>query len=276
MKARLFARYGPERGRDVEFGSEATIGRGRDNTVVLVSPEVSQKHARVRFDAGASAYYLEDLGSLNGTRLDGAAVEGRERLAGLHLLSFGDTAELFFVELDRGPQEPAASEIGDAADRTRVDAEAPTLPPGLRSPAAPRPPGSTTRVEETPATLPPALAGDRSAVAERPAAVSRFVLEVEGPTPGSFPLAEGDNLVGRAHRAAIRLRSRELSRRHATLRVAGDSVWVRDEGSRNHTFVDGREITGETELAVGAELRFGHLVARLGLAQPPAGGGEEE
>lgn len=289
MKARLFARYGDDAGLDVEFGGEATIGRGKDNTVPLSSREVSQQHARVFFDAESEAYWVEDLGSLNGTRLDGETLSGRERLGQLNVLTLGATAELFFLELDRQPAaESAEQPAGDqtridaeaptlppgltaeqAGDRTRVDAEAPTLPPGLRAEQAARP-GGATRVDEAPADLPPSLAGGEGEP-QRPVA-ARFALEIAGGEGGRFELAEGESLVGRSARARIALRNRELSRRHATLRVEGDRVWVRDEGSRNHTFVDGEEITEEVELTVGSELRFGLLQARL-VAGPP---GQEE
>ena len=293
MRARLFARYGPEEGLEVEFGAEATIGRGKENSVLLSSREVSQRHARVVYDADSAAYWVEDLGSLNGTLLDGEPVSGRQRLRGLHVLSFGAAAELFFVELDTRPGEPGEPETAAVAatgSRTRVDVEAPTLPPGLESP----PERQGTRVErdmpslpiglraqgdttepESPGTAaaepsedaPPAATGEQTAA-------PRFVLEVRGRAGGSFELREGDNLIGRSGRARIVLADRELSRRHATLRVEGDRVWVRDEGSRNHTFVGDDEISEEVELEPGSELRFGRLAARLTLAgtgEPEAG-----
>ena len=304
MRARLFARYGPEAGLETEFGAEATIGRAKDSTVPLSAREVSQRHARITFDAASAAYWVEDLGSLNGTLLDGEPLSGRQRLGALHVLSFGGTADLFFVELDlapaAAPEAPApegageeTAEKGDGRatrvdaeaptlpvelrevaedDRTRADAEVPTLPAGLRAPAADgraaAKPGAATRVDERPAELPPSLSGGAEPTAP-PA--RRFVLEVLGSAGGSFELGPGDNLVGRSNRARVALRHRELSRRHATLRVAGDRVWLRDEGSRNHTFVAGEQIDGEVELAPGSELRFGRLAARLTLAADEPG-----
>ena len=38
---------------------------------------------------------------------------------------------------------------------------------------------------------------------------------------------------------------------------------MRDEGSRNHTFVADRQISEEVEVEPGSELRFGRLEARL-------------
>ena len=288
MRARLLARYGPEEGLEVEFGAEATIGRGKENSVPLSSREVSQHHARVFFDPDSTAYWVEDLGSLNGTLVDGEPVSGRRRLAGLHVLSFGAAAELFFVELDTEAeerQEPETVPVDAAGSRTRVDAEAPTLPPALEAPPA----REGTRVEHEMPTLPVDLrAGDEpepeAGVEETPVAApsepaaaaraARFFLEVGGADGGRFELRDGDNLVGRSGRARVVLANRELSRRHATLRVAGDRVWVRDEGSRNHTWVGDREISEEVELEPGSELRFGRLVARLVAADGGERGGE--
>jgi pSer/pThr/pTyr-binding forkhead associated (FHA) protein len=271
VRARLLGRFGPEAGLEVEFGGEATIGRGQENSVPLSSREVSQRHARVFFDADSGAYWVEDLGSLNGTLLDGEPVSGRCRLGDLHVLTFGAESELFFLALDRRPEEPA-EEPAAASRRTRVDGEAPTLPPGLRAageraPGSPSP-GSATRVDEAPAGLPPGLAAGEPPVP----AVGCFVLEIRGGEGGRFELREGDNLIGRSGRARVFLRRKELSRRHATLRVEGDRVWLRDEGSRNHTFVGGEQITGEVELEAGSELRFGTIEALL---SRPGGGGEQ-
>ena len=284
MRARLFARFGPEAGLEVEFGAEATIGRGKDSRVLLSSREVSQQHARVFFDAEAGGYWIEDLGSLNGTRLDGEPVTGRQRLSGLHVLSFGGAADLFFLELDAeaaGAETAPVEPSGDGAEPeappltpgeapaarregTQVDVEAPTLPAGLRAKGrdtgAEAKAGSATRVDSLPVDLPPSLAGGGD-VAAAPA--PRFALEVLDEPGGRFELRQGDNLVGRSGRARIVLAHRELSRRHATLRVAGGGVWLRDEDSRNHTFVGEEEISEEVEIQPGAELRFGRLRARL-------------
>jgi hypothetical protein len=52
-------------------------------------------------------------------------------------------------------------------------------------------------------------------------------------------------------------------------------VWLRDEGSRNHTFVADEQISEEVEVEPGSDLRFGHLEARLTLVEDPAGDEEE-
>jgi DNA-binding NtrC family response regulator len=85
--------------------------------------------------------------------------------------------------------------------------------------------------------------------------------------PVAFTLREGTNVVGSSHDAAIRLGDPSVSRRHAELIAADDSVEIVDLGSRNGTFVDGRAITRE-HVRAGCQLGFGRV--RLALEVVPA------
>jgi pSer/pThr/pTyr-binding forkhead associated (FHA) protein len=49
----------------------------------------------------------------------------------------------------------------------------------------------------------------------------------------------------------------QVSRRHATVRPAGDALEVEDHGSRNGTWVNGARIDGTTRLAPGDRVRVG-------------------
>jgi pSer/pThr/pTyr-binding forkhead associated (FHA) protein len=67
-------------------GDQLTIGRDSTNGVAINDPEVSRKHARLSFQGGK--YVLEDLGSTNGTFVNG------QRLAGPIVLKAGDVVSL--------------------------------------------------------------------------------------------------------------------------------------------------------------------------------------
>ena len=54
---------------------ELNLGRADDNDVIVDSPQVSGRHARLRF--GADGVQVMDLGSLNGTRLNGQPLPPR-------------------------------------------------------------------------------------------------------------------------------------------------------------------------------------------------------
>lgn len=65
---------------------EMTVGREAGNELVVSDADVSRKHAR--FILQANAYLVEDLGSTNGTFVNG------ERIAMPVLLNTGDTVQL--------------------------------------------------------------------------------------------------------------------------------------------------------------------------------------
>jgi FHA domain len=71
----LVAREGPMAGH--VFGSDGdaiTIGRGSSCAIRLALSEISRRHAIVRYHAGR--YWVEDLGTLNGTRLNEQLIDG--------------------------------------------------------------------------------------------------------------------------------------------------------------------------------------------------------
>jgi pSer/pThr/pTyr-binding forkhead associated (FHA) protein len=67
-------------------GDQLTIGRDASNGVAINDAEVSRKHSRLSFQGGK--YVLEDLGSTNGTFVNG------QRLAGPVVLKPGDVVSL--------------------------------------------------------------------------------------------------------------------------------------------------------------------------------------
>ena len=58
-------------------GAEVTFGRTRVATVPLDSERVSRLHAKI--SRTGDRVVVEDLGSRNGTKLNGARIEGRPR-----------------------------------------------------------------------------------------------------------------------------------------------------------------------------------------------------
>lgn len=67
-----------------------TIGRADDNVVVLDGDDyASGRHARV--ESGLDGTWVIDLGSTNGTYLNGERLEGRRKLHEGDLLQIGDT-----------------------------------------------------------------------------------------------------------------------------------------------------------------------------------------
>ena len=80
---------------------------------------------------------------------------------------------------------------------------------------------------------------------------------IQGRDQGSrFQLEESVHTVGRTQNNSVRLHDTEVSREHAELVRRGDSYVLRDLGSSNGTYVNGRPAT-EHELASGDQLQFG-------------------
>ena len=84
--ARLIVLEGPQAGQKFKIDSDVVLGRAIDSTVVLEDPEVSRSHVRItRSDIGA--YIIEDMGSRNGTQVNGVPVQKQ-------FLSFGDKIQV--------------------------------------------------------------------------------------------------------------------------------------------------------------------------------------
>lgn len=253
MRARIISKWGASEGTELTFGEEVTIGRAEGNGLVLEAPSISSQHARIAFDAERGCYLVEDLGSLNGTELDGIRITRPEPLRRLHVIAFGGACEFIFQLLSAEPEEEAAA--APVEEATMVDQDIPTLPLSLADLDADL---DSTRIDSEAPALPATLALGAGAAAG-------FLLETR-PSEGSprrLPLKPGENVLGRTEETPLTLASPHVSRRHAILTVAGERVTVRDLGSHNHTFLEGKRIDEETEVRPGALLRFGDVEAVL-------------
>lgn len=97
---RLIVRSGGRVVEEIELKADLTIGRAEGNQLQLPDPKVSRHHARV--DRQESGYILTDLGSANGTKVNGIQISGGHRLEHGDRIAIGDS-ELTY-------QEPARSE----------------------------------------------------------------------------------------------------------------------------------------------------------------------
>lgn len=134
------------------FGRTFALGREEGCEVRIEgSARVSRRHAEVRLEDGA--WWVVDLGSANGTFLDGRRIE-RARLAEAAELRLGDGGPVFSVSLEGAPagqgdgaDAAPVAEVGrrerPASPREgRPDAPEPRRPARASTPAAPTPPAS--------------------------------------------------------------------------------------------------------------------------------------
>jgi pSer/pThr/pTyr-binding forkhead associated (FHA) protein len=274
MRARFFTKVGPLKGLSIEIGAEAEIGRAADCAIFLDSALISTRHARLAYDATSSAYWLEDLGSLNGTAVDGLRVSSRERLGHLHVITLAGKLDFVFQDLELCAAKGEAGGALEVADQTFMEKNLLPVPAGLQAESQPADGEVEKGFEDKESTFVdaaivpvPSIFGSRNpALPSLPSAplhnVHLRVLLASG-EHAIHRLRPGENLVGRAPEATIRIDDPELSRRHATLILAGEQVRLRDEGSRNGSFVQGEQIAGEQPVPMGAGLRFGNREAWL-------------
>jgi predicted component of type VI protein secretion system len=108
-------------------GDQLIIGRDASNGVAINDAEISRKHSRLSFQGGK--YVLEDLGSTNGTFVNG------QRLAGPVVLKPGDVVSLgeqIVLMYDAINQDPGATMVSPRHAAVRA-----TPPPISAQPAAP-------------------------------------------------------------------------------------------------------------------------------------------
>jgi len=88
------------------IGARAVIGRNQGGDMVVLASSVSREHAELR--RGDTGWTVRDLGSRNGTFVDGVRCQGRSALPGRAVLKVGDVALWFLAEV---PEEPTRSPV---------------------------------------------------------------------------------------------------------------------------------------------------------------------
>jgi len=118
----LVMQKGPNPGKVFELAQEEiTIGRDISNRLVINDPEVSRRHARLSLQAGG--YVIEDLGSTNGTFVEGQRLMGPHLLRPGQTVMFGEKITLAYDALGFDPNATlagAASSLPAAQDTFRV------------------------------------------------------------------------------------------------------------------------------------------------------------
>ena len=163
----LMGTGGAASGRRIEVGSELVLGRGEVD-VSIPDEEASRRHAVVR--PAGDAVEIEDLRSLNGTRVNGRPIGEPTRLSPGDVVELGDSS--FVVEHVRtqrpapGPFVPPQPESQFAAPPEPVTARA--VHPRA-DPAPPVRPTSPQPVSPEPAGLAPRFAAPEARTRRRAA-----------------------------------------------------------------------------------------------------------
>jgi pSer/pThr/pTyr-binding forkhead associated (FHA) protein len=142
--AHLVITSGQLEGRRIEVASELVVGR-ENVDVEIDDAELSRRHFAVRPVAGGLE--IEDLGSRNGTRVDGTRIDGPTRVRHGAVVTVGMTT--FAVEV---PQEAPASGAGETRAQVSpgtVVGQAPPRP--ARRPNPPPAPAPAVAIASGPA-----------------------------------------------------------------------------------------------------------------------------
>ena len=216
---------------------------GRENVdVILADNTVSRRHAKITVEN--NQVFIEDLGSTNGTKLDGVRIAAGEKteVSDGSELSFGSSVlKLQLPELDQ--QEPVPSEIEDMPEEVITDSD---------------------------------IAGDNEIIETAPEESFAEAIQEDVVTPpvrliskdGSlnFDLKSGINTIGRRDGANdIVIPDPYCSGRHADLLVEDESFTVTDIGSTNGTLVNGVKLepNAPKQIQPGDEITFGRTIFGL-------------
>ncbi len=119
MGFQLVISEGKEAGREFEFDqASVVIGRTAECDVILYEAGVSRKHARIGVEG--PGFFIEDLGSSNGTRVNGTTISAKSALKDGDSISVGPVV-FSFKPVDLEPEEPVTGEAGqEGGAHTRI------------------------------------------------------------------------------------------------------------------------------------------------------------
>jgi len=227
--------------QEVDADRELVIGRGKDVDVRIADKQVSTRHATVR--PVGDGLVVTDLGSTNGTVLDGGAA-----LAPNEATPFGRGQKLTI-----GPAVVEMIEVGGGPESSFGFGQEKTMVVGGAM-------GKSLLVE----------------IARFQAARPRLVLAATH-SRRVVPLEEMQVTVGRDPASQVRIDHPSVSGKHATISFAEGRFSVEDLGSGNGTKVDGVALSGTGSLDQQAWVQFGTVDALFvrAPAEQGADGGDE-
>jgi len=181
--------------------ANVSLGRANTNDIVLYDVRVSRSHARL--ECSEKGVSIVDMGSSNGTRLNGVRVERAT-------LKPGDTISLGSQQLKFQEEDPS-EDLGMTVIDTQIQ-----LDQTINDEFLP------VEINETNTPSLVVFTGDKT---------------------WRVNLDDLDHaLIGREERSAVYLQAPNVSREHAEVQRKGDAFVLQDLGSANGTFLHGEKI----------------------------------
>jgi pSer/pThr/pTyr-binding forkhead associated (FHA) protein len=283
---------------EIEVG-EATLGRSSACNIVAEGGAVSKVHARI--ERTVDQLILEDLGSSNGTFVNGERVMTAMLRDGDVILLAG--VESFRVRIEMGQvsfasgvrRQVALPEAGEPRFspewKTRFEWSSGereaianlhrdlTAQPVQKKSATPAKPASgpakssvtapTPKVRPTPpkSPVPPAPAPPPAAAPPPPPAAPLTEVRLVGGGHELAVTAPGTYALGRATDAPLRVKHPTVSRTHARIALAEDrrAAILEHAGGANGTRLNGRQIEKPEPLSDGDEIGIGEVTLKVSL-----------
>jgi pSer/pThr/pTyr-binding forkhead associated (FHA) protein len=254
--------------REIPLKADTLLGRHADCDVLLTEGHTSRRHARLLLADGN--YWLEDLGSSNGTFVNGTRITSRVRLSSGDRLRF-DVEEFDFRIPALSPVDPVAAPPGDdnktiyrPPESAAVVAESSGV---FKRPGAWADPDAFDAGANKTRFIDPAqmkqMASAAPPVVPLPSAVDGPHLQVVSGTRAglNIRLAVGDSgnaewTIGSQADREVQFMDPGVSALHAKIVNEGERWKVLDQMSANGTFVNGKR-TNVSYLASGDRVRFG-------------------
>ncbi len=237
---RLIHLDGPYLHREVPLTRQViSLGRERDNDILLDADLASRYHAELRWERGRG--YLKDHGSMNGTSVNGQNVWGVVPLHDGDVLEIGGRRFRYQDMNEQAKKSARLAQASRAADEHTAD----TAPlPGVN----------------------PALPTEGNA--------SGWLIVTGGPGAGSrYELTQAACTIGRGTACDLIIQDSSISRRHAqVIRQEDGFFYAQDLGSQNGTALNGKRLTAPLRLADGDTLTLGTIPLRFVTRLPAAEG----
>ncbi|MBC7878676.1 MAG: FHA domain-containing protein [Anaerolineales bacterium] len=228
--------------------SEIIIGREPEVDITIPAPGISRRHAKLT--QGADGYTLEDLGSSNGTFVNGAKLTGQRLLKSGDQVRLGQAVNLVY----EAPPPIAPTPPKQAANAATAYEAAP--------PIAPTPPKqvNAATVFRQPIGSMQTVFGMEAVKQSEASEPPQLVIAVAGGSSQTHTLTRPNLTIGRVEDNDIVVPSQVVSRQHARLEAAngGYKLVVAPE-AKNPILFEGRPLEGSRVLHHGDMFRIGSL-----------------
>lgn len=222
--AKIFLKFNEQVLREIPLeGQQLTIGRKPDNDLVIDNPAVSGHHARVVKEAGG--FFIEDLGSTNGTFLNDAQVQ-KQKLKNADRVGIGKHSLIYQDEVAPPPPPPPPKE-SEGGDKTMIL--------------------DTAKQKE----LMKALGTVKTAVVAKEEKIGWLTVATGDTDKQEYELTGRLNVVGKEDTATIKLTGWLAPKNAALISRRGAAYFISmPEGAKKIT-VNGEAVQGQRELQDG-------------------------